>query len=292
MTTLAKQTDKRIKEILQKIKELQWDYEGLTDQARYAAGQVRYWRTNEWSNTWQAVVESTNRRVHEALEERSKVAAQHDQLMNELVPLQRIWDKHNWSRFYLVAGNNGHIHKSMNCHSCYDDTKYIWLVELSGDSEEEAVAAEGEILCTFCFTSAPVAWTEGVGRRTKEMKDAAAALKAERLAEKVAKSLTLDGSVFRIRAEKSRDIIFGIKDFKTLKAAELWLVPALAYKEVKGRFPEAYIGGAPDAYSPENVDIVLQMIAQKKGITPTEVLAATATRVANKVEDLVLWVTQ
>jgi hypothetical protein len=65
-----------------------------------------------------------------------------------------------WSRFYLVAG--GHIHSSMDCSSCNkgrDATKFIWLPNLSGLTEAEAVEDQGAILCTVCFPSAPVEYT-------------------------------------------------------------------------------------------------------------------------------------
>lgn len=62
-----------------------------------------------------------------------------------------------WSRFFLVLG--GHIHSSMECHSCYPTTQFSWLPTLSGLTEEAAVAEHGTILCTHCYPSAPVEWT-------------------------------------------------------------------------------------------------------------------------------------
>jgi hypothetical protein len=62
-----------------------------------------------------------------------------------------------WSRFFVVPG--GHIHSSMDCHSCYPTTRFGWLPELSGLTEAEAVAEHGTILCSFCYPSAPVEWT-------------------------------------------------------------------------------------------------------------------------------------
>jgi predicted RNA-binding Zn-ribbon protein involved in translation (DUF1610 family) len=65
-----------------------------------------------------------------------------------------------WSRFYLVSG--GHIHSSMDCSTCNNGksaTNFIWLPQLSGLTEKEAVESEGAILCTVCFPSAPVEWT-------------------------------------------------------------------------------------------------------------------------------------
>jgi hypothetical protein len=67
-----------------------------------------------------------------------------------------------WSRFFMVAG--GHIHSSMSCSTCNNGehlTQFGWLPELSGLTEADAVAAHGALLCTVCFPSAPVEWTNG-----------------------------------------------------------------------------------------------------------------------------------
>lgn len=67
-----------------------------------------------------------------------------------------------WSRFYLAKSSNGHIHSSMDCSTCnrnFKATQFGWLTDLSGMSEEAAVEAHGAILCTVCFPSAPLDWT-------------------------------------------------------------------------------------------------------------------------------------
>lgn len=71
-----------------------------------------------------------------------------------------------WSRFFLVQNAGGHIHNSLNCSTCnkftsrgQSQTRFGWLPALSGQTEAEAVAEHGAILCTVCFPSAPVEWT-------------------------------------------------------------------------------------------------------------------------------------
>ncbi len=74
----------------------------------------------------------------------------------------RAWDLANykgWQRFFMVPG--GHIHASTGCHSLRITTLITWLPELSGETEAEAVAEHGAMLCTKCFPSAPVEWTIG-----------------------------------------------------------------------------------------------------------------------------------
>jgi hypothetical protein len=62
-----------------------------------------------------------------------------------------------WTRFYLVK----HIHNSKHCSSFRLGTRIGWLPNLSGLTEAEAVAEHGAILCTKCFPSAPVEYTDG-----------------------------------------------------------------------------------------------------------------------------------
>jgi len=71
-----------------------------------------------------------------------------------------MWEDHGrWSRFFLVTG--GHIHSSTHCHTLRFTTRLGWLPELSGETEKDAVDAHGALLCTVCFPSAPVEWTNG-----------------------------------------------------------------------------------------------------------------------------------
>lgn len=86
--------------------------------------------------------------------------------LNELRPVREErrdaaiqYDKENykgWNRFFHVI----HIHKSMHCSSFRPTTKVGWLPQLSGRTEAEAVADQGESLCTICYPTAPVALTQ------------------------------------------------------------------------------------------------------------------------------------
>lgn len=79
----------------------------------------------------------------------------------EAKPLEAKYDEAPWSRFFLVNNTGGHIHSSMHCSTCRWDTSFSWLPSLSGLTEKDAVAEHGAILCTVCFPSAPVEWTNG-----------------------------------------------------------------------------------------------------------------------------------
>lgn len=80
-------------------------------------------------------------------------------------PLSAEWDRRGgWSRFFEVDANNGHIHRSMGCQTCnrgHSRTRFGWHPELSGLTEADAVKKLGARLCTVCFPSAPVEWTNG-----------------------------------------------------------------------------------------------------------------------------------
>ena len=80
----------------------------------------------------------------------------------EAEPLEQEFDEKRWSRFFLVTNTNGHIHRTMACSTTFPTTRWAWLPDLSGLTEEDAVKAQGPRLCSVCFPSAPVEWTVGV----------------------------------------------------------------------------------------------------------------------------------
>lgn len=61
-----------------------------------------------------------------------------------------------WPRFFLVVSSAGHIHRSMECSTCYDTTAYALIPSLSCATEAEAVALAGPNLCSVCYPAAPV----------------------------------------------------------------------------------------------------------------------------------------
>lgn len=61
-----------------------------------------------------------------------------------------------WTRAFIVVNTNGHVHKSMNCSSCYPTTQYSWLPEYSGADENKIIADAGSAACTVCYPNAPV----------------------------------------------------------------------------------------------------------------------------------------
>lgn len=83
-------------------------------------------------------------------------------LYEEASEIEAPFRKNPWNRFFLVQG--GHIHRSMNCSTCYSTTQFGWLPALSGLTEADAVEAHGTRLCSVCFPTAPVEWTVGLAK--------------------------------------------------------------------------------------------------------------------------------
>lgn len=61
-----------------------------------------------------------------------------------------------WARAFFVANGNGHVHKEMSCSTCYPTTRFLWLTQYSGRTEEEIVNDAGERACTACYPTEPV----------------------------------------------------------------------------------------------------------------------------------------
>lgn len=108
-----------------------------------------------------------------------------------------------WTRAFIVKNSNGHIHKTMNCKTCFASTQFGWLYEVSGDSEESIVEKAGEMACTVCYPSAPVDILKRKCQfelpEVKEARIARELRKAELAAKRNAKSLTdIDGSALKV----------------------------------------------------------------------------------------------
>ena len=138
-------------------------------------------------------------RVHSGNEKVDMVDAEIDSLDTEFKR------RGGWTRAFLVSNVNGHVHRSMNCSTCYDTTQYVWMTDYSGGTEEAVVEDGGDRICTVCYPSAPV---ESLNRPTKmfseEEKQAKgdraerAAAKVERDAKKLAKAILPDGKPLKI----------------------------------------------------------------------------------------------
>ena len=192
---------------------------------------------------------------------RSTIAA----LKVEIDECSAVWRANGcWSRFFLVTNTNGHIHSSTACSTCRFDTDFRWLPTLSGLTEVEAVEAHGEILCSVCFPSAPVEWTNGESKASKEAKAERAAAKAEREAKRLAKALLPDGSTLTVRNSENTA---WTETLATVAAAKTWLTDRHHY------CPHPHV---------ESVRLVAEALAAKNGTTAEAEIAAAKQRAAKR----------
>jgi hypothetical protein len=120
-----------------------------------------------------------------------KYLAKIEEFKKELEPifirikeLDAIYDQDPWTRAFLVVNNNGHVHSSLNCSTCFPTTRYQWLIQYSNDDEATIVDDAGKDACTICYPSAPAETLNRPSRIVTADKVAKAQAKAEREAKK------------------------------------------------------------------------------------------------------------
>lgn len=165
-----------------------------------------------------------------------------------------------WPRFFLVRNDGGHIHSSTRCSTCRWSTQFAWLPALSGDTEADAVAAHGAILCTVCYPSAPVEHTGGISHATRDEKAARAAERAASAAAKAAKAARNDlvaHDGLPMVSDDTSTSSWG--DVTKVTQARESLSSWVVYGHKRARF----------AHAPR----VLAALATKMGTTPTGIMA-------------------
>jgi hypothetical protein len=118
-----------------------------------------------------------------------------------------------WTRYYHVTNQNGHIHNSLHCSSCFPDTMYSWRTDLSGLSEEEVVEREAHNACSVCMPIAPAEQKAARERYNKAQRDAKA---AERQAKKDAKAAKSQERARKLldKVEKEIEKMGGLDTFR------------------------------------------------------------------------------
>lgn len=185
----------------------------------------------------------------------------------EAAPLEAIYDTYRWSRFFLCTASNGHIHSTTACTTTFVTTQFAWLPELSGLTEAEAVEAHGEILCSVCFPSAPVAWTNGVAKAVQAERAEREAAKVERAAKKAAKALYPE--------DPDKGIKTPHDTLRTIAAAKMWLTDAMGWEQ--SYIKQGREGHHP-SYPEDVVHTVADLVAERTESMAHLVLAAAAKR--------------
>lgn len=134
------------------------------------------------------------------------------EIENEMFPYSAEFTRRGgWSRFFLVTNQNGHIHTSMQCKSCFHDTQFGWLPQYSGMTDSEIVERETYRACTFCLPIAPAEQRAARVKRTREQREAKAAERQAKKDEKLRKSAER-AEKFLIKVEKQVAKSFGSWD--------------------------------------------------------------------------------
>jgi len=172
-------------------------YEQAKLQAQIAAT-VRYLERDEA----RLVRNDTPGNRHQVEQDRERLAELQEKrgaLIAASTPYQVEYRSRPWNRYYLVDNTNGHVHRGMNCVTCFSTTVYNWLVDLADCDEDAMIEEWGERACTVCFPEAPVNPNyHRPARRDREAQEARAAEAAARNAAKAEKAITdVDGSVLK-----------------------------------------------------------------------------------------------
>lgn len=270
--------DTKLAELHQQQDKLDRRIQSFQQMLHSIAGDRFNGREDRWGLTLEQVFQKLER--YESLvytaTEVDKSIRDYNDLIRERVSLdldvaerQEVYYEHRWSRFFLVLNTNGHIHSSTSCSTCRYDTNFAWLPELSGLTEAEAVDGHGPILCSVCFPSAPVEWTNGVSKAVAADREAKAAAKAEREAKKEAKRLVpgSDDGVVVGEAGSYRERV------TTVAAAKSFLTDGYLW------------GWNHPSYSPTHRDAVAAALLGRPGVKEAsveEILAAAEKRAAKK----------
>ena len=121
-----------------------------------------------------------NQKIDELVSQRKPLSSRRSELME-------IYKNDPWTRAFLVINSNGHVHSSMGCSTCFDTTRYTWLVQYSNDDEATIVSDAGQDACTVCYPSAPADVLNRPSRIVTADKIAKAQAKADRDAKRQAK---------------------------------------------------------------------------------------------------------
>jgi hypothetical protein len=181
-------------------------------------------------------------------------AAKADEALMETEPLEEEYVRRGrWNRAFLVTNVGGHVHRSMNCSTCFITTRYHWVVEFSAKSEAEIVEAAGERACTVCYPSAPV---EVLSRPTQmftptEVEKQKARVEREaKAAAKKAAEIVVEG-FFDWRSQPER------KAFKSERAVTNAIASNLSSLAI-------YSEGHPDfAKWESNVEVLIAALAER-----------------------------
>ncbi len=194
------------------------------------------------------------------------------QIFREMSDGHSVWEEHRWNRAYLVTNAGGHVHASTTCSTCFDSTKYEWLVAYSGADELEIVGDAGEMACTVCYPSAPSDLLNRPANLisvTRSEKQAAkvqrAAEKVEREAKRKAKAPTSTGDALVVPEDQwgSKRVSLGTE----VTARQCW--NGIEQRELD--FASGGWGRQASEAQIESQHLIVAALADKHGVTVEEI---------------------
>ena len=280
-------TDVALSEIYERAWEKKFDIgrhkDWVKDYEKHLDPNYRYFREYEVAG-YEKRINETNAKIAKMENELKAIEA-------EAVPFEDKYEAAGrWSRAFLVQNGNGHVHKSMSCQTCFPTTRFAWLPQYSGQSEELLVADAGEAACTICFSSAPVDILRQKSKvQTPEQKIAAAEkaqAKAEREAKKQATGIwNPDGTELKVKSGGSSYT----ETIKTERTAQIWATDSIMWqqsyidKKAKGGegWTEEELNRRIDEFQ-SGIDKVVAALAAKRGVSVDVIKAELTEKVAKK----------
>jgi hypothetical protein len=171
-----------------------------------------------------SVAEWDRRSIRDLDARLSRLQSQVAALREEMAPYAAEYRRRPWTRAFLAVTNGqGHVHSSMSCSTCNKmgrSTRFSWMVEFSGSTEEQIVEAAGERACTVCYPTAPA---EVLNRPTQmfspdeKAKQAAREEREAKRREREAAQVTL--TVYTLR-HRSGEVGLASVTWKTVRALQ------------------------------------------------------------------------
>lgn len=197
--------------------------------------------------------------------------AERARLREEMKPFEDEFKaRGGWDRAYLVPGADGHVHSSTDCSTCNrmgKRTRFMWVTEYSGASEEQIIDAAGSSACTVCYPNAPV---ETLNRPSRILDPEYEAEKAARAAEKAERDRVRDEKGI-VDPETGDRLIVDRSHIKTAVTAEreaIERILTLKFDSIRPYNNREYANEKRPGLRK-----LVAALANKRGETPEETLA-------------------
>lgn len=230
--------------------------------------------------------------MHNSMSDMMKDAKE---LENKMDVYNREFDRRGgWNRAFIVNNINGHVHKSMNCSTCYSDTEYSWIPEVSDKSEGKIVEAAGNKACTVCYPSAPVSALNRPSKLMSEAEKIKAAERDDRDAKRVEKenkaktgAITApDGSPLVYIDEYGYETYYKNERSAQIDAVEA-IVDKLSYDVMQKNDPDYWTDHLVERNKGNRqakIDVLVDALAAKRGTSSEEVYADLGAKAEKKVK--------